>query len=67
VGSQGAAVYAGAELASDRITTINQALEYLGVQAQLGSDEFDTVGLSRHRSMPEYLSRYVDMAEELGV
>jgi hypothetical protein len=67
VGSQGAGVYRGAELASDRITAINQALQYLGVKAQKGYDEFDTVGLGGHRSMPDYLHKYVEMADELGV
>jgi hypothetical protein len=67
VGSQGAAVYSGAELASDRITAINGALAYLGVKAELGQDEFDTVGLGRHRSMPDYLDKYREMADELGV
>lgn len=67
VGSQGAGVYRGAELASNQITTINQALEYLGVKAPKGYDEFDTVGLGGHRSMPDYLDKYVEMADELGV
>ncbi len=67
MGSQGAAVYCGTELVSNEITTINQALGYLGVVAQGDCDEFDTVGLDRHRSMPEYISKYVEMADELGV
>jgi hypothetical protein len=67
VGSQGAGVYRGVELASYEITTINEALRYLGVKAQEGCDEFDTVGLGGHRSMPDYLGKYVEMADELGV
>ena len=32
-----------------------------------GEDEFATVGLGRHRRSPEYLDRYVDLCDELGV
>ena len=28
-------------------------------------DEFDTVGLRNYRSMPEYLDKYIDLAEQL--
>jgi hypothetical protein len=33
---------------------INQALRFLGVTASNGHDEFDTVGLGRHRSTEEW-------------
>lgn len=46
---------------------INNALRTLGVQAFDGVDEFDVVGLGEHRSTPEYLDRYVQLCEDLGV
>ncbi|NKY35643.1 hypothetical protein HGA13_21585 [Nocardia speluncae] len=49
------------------VDNINSALRVLGVVAAQGSDEFDTVGLSGHRSTPDYLDRYVDLCEDLGV
>lgn len=67
IGDQWALVYCGDRLADDRITQISPALKFLGVQRQDGMDEFDTVGLSKYRSMPEYLDRYIDLAERLGV
>jgi hypothetical protein len=66
-GDQWALVYRGACLASERITQISPALKFLGVKHQDGIDEFDTVGLGNYRSMPEYLDKYVDRAEQLGV
>jgi hypothetical protein len=36
---------------------INQALRFLGVEAQDGKDEFDTVGLGRHRLTDMWLKR----------
>jgi len=49
------------------VRTVNEALRALGVLAEPGSDEFDTVGLAAHRSTPEYLERYIDLCDELGV
>lgn len=46
---------------------INDALRALGATAAEGLDEFDTVGLDAHRSPPDYLDRYVDLCDELGV
>ncbi|MFQ6227733.1 hypothetical protein [Nocardia sp. NPDC002869] len=46
---------------------INSALRVLGVVADPGSDEFDTVGLAGRRSTPDYLDRYVELCDELGV
>jgi hypothetical protein len=46
---------------------INEALRALGVRAGAGQDEFDTVGLVAHRMSPEYLDRYEDLCEELGI
>jgi hypothetical protein len=37
------------------ITAINQALHVLGVTKQESYDEFDTVGLGRHRNTEEWL------------
>ncbi|WP_306363366.1 hypothetical protein [Nocardia sp. CC227C] len=49
------------------VNSINTALRALGVRATAGSDEFDTVGLAAHRSTPDYLDRYIDLCDELGV
>lgn len=66
-GKQYANVFYGNQLASKEVTNINQALFFLGVVAKEGLDEFDTVGLNRYRSQPDYLEKYVDLVEELGV
>ena len=67
VGEQWALVYQGICLANDSITQISPALQFLGVKHQNEMDEFDTVSLGNYRSMPEYLDKYVAMAEQLGV
>lgn len=54
VGSQVAVAYRnGAPLDTDG--TINDALRALGVVGRDGQDEFDTLGLGRHRGIPEPL------------
>ena len=67
IGNQYANVYKGETLLDSKIKTINHALYFMGVQSKKGMDEFDTVGLANHRSEPEYLGKYCDLAEELGV
>jgi hypothetical protein len=64
MGQQFASVYKNETLVSESITTINQALEYLGVKRKEGLDEFDTVGLGKIRSQPEILDKYYDLCEE---
>jgi hypothetical protein len=46
---------------------INQVLQALGVVADPGKDEFDTLGLAAHRHPPEYLHKYEDLCDEIGV
>ncbi|MGW0181263.1 hypothetical protein [Nocardia sp. NPDC003345] len=46
---------------------INDALRTLGVAADQGLDEFDTVGLGDQRATPDYLYRYESLCDELGV
>lgn len=67
MGDQWAQVYRGEEAADPSITAISPALRWLGVAADPGRDEFDTVGLTDIRHTPESLDRYVDLCEELGV
>lgn len=67
VGEQWAQVYQGTQLADPHIYSINDALKFMGIVAASGRDEFDTVGLQRIRENPEYLEKYIDLAEELGV
>ncbi|WP_420553491.1 hypothetical protein [Tenacibaculum aiptasiae] len=66
-GIQSANVYLKDKIADFEIKTINQALKYLGVKRGNKTDEFDTVRLSEHRTTPEYLDKYYDLADELGV
>lgn len=47
--------------------SINEALRALGVSRRKGVDEFDTGGLGADRHSPEYLERYVELCNELGV
>lgn len=62
--SQWALVYRGVLLADDQIKQISSALKkFLGVRCRAGMDEFDTVGLANYRSLPEYLEKYMDLAE----
>ncbi len=49
------------------VRLINDALHALGVRPAEGLDEFDTVGLGGHRSTPDYLDRYEDLCDELGI
>ena len=61
-GQQFAHVYRGGKNVDPAgIRTINQALNYLGVTAQSGKDEFDTAGLSQVRQQPDHLDKYADM------
>ncbi len=63
-GDQVAAVYRkGVEeplFASQRVRrgAINDALRKIGVRACKGMDEFDTLGLGRHRDFDHYFERY---------
>ena len=54
VGWRQGALRHGPVVASD---AINQALRFLGVEAAEGQDEFDTVGLGRHRATHEWERR----------
>ncbi len=67
IGNQYANVYKKRTLIDSKIKTINQALFFMGVDKRKGMDEFDSIGLSNHRSEPEYLEKYYDLADELGV
>jgi hypothetical protein len=67
VGNQFANVFINSNNADKDITKINQALRHLGVLAKNGQDEFDTIGLDKIRSQPDYLEKYVELADEYGV
>jgi hypothetical protein len=67
MGFQWANVFSGSTNADRTVETINQALKYLGVNAKSELDEFDTVGLSKIRTQPEFLEKYRDLYEELGL
>ena len=65
-GDQASAVYRkGRDLplfASDRVPhgAINEALKVIGVRAEAGADEFDTLGLGAYRNFEEYFDHYYD-------
>jgi hypothetical protein len=42
-------------------------LRALGIARRSDLDEFDTVGLSRHRSSPRHLDRYVALCDDFDV
>lgn len=68
IGSQFANAYLGHEVIDKEVTTINQALQVLGViPTDSRVDEFDTVGLGKYRSAPDHLDKYGDLTEELGL
>lgn len=64
IGSQFASVYKNETLVGRKITTINQALAYLGVMRKNELDEFDTVGLVNIRSQPDILDKYSELCEK---
>jgi len=66
-GEQFANVYQGDKNVDLEINRISKALKYLGVKNKSPHDEFDTVGLGKYRSNPNYLDKYGDLADELGV
>lgn len=51
----------------DRAIFKYEALKYLGVEKGEHHDEFDAVGLGKYRSNPDYLEKYRDLADELGI
>ena len=67
VGYQYANVFKNNTNADKKVKTINQALRHLGVPANDSQDEFDTVGLNKIREQPNFLEKYIDIAEEYGV
>ena len=66
-GNQWANVYCDGKLLDKNILWINDALRFLGVKKAAKLDEFDTVGLSNHRSTPDYLDKYFDLVDEFDV
>ncbi|RTQ49185.1 hypothetical protein EJV47_13645 [Hymenobacter gummosus] len=61
-GEQYAAVYEGDQTIMPATRGgINAALRLLGVQRQGWLDEFDTIGLGKHRSFDGYFERYYDL------
>ncbi|GAA2908919.1 hypothetical protein GCM10010517_75370 [Streptosporangium fragile] len=67
VGGQWAAAFAGERRLTTDGASINEALAALGVRASASMDEFDVIGLGEFRSNPDYLDRYADLCDELGV
>lgn len=66
-GCQWAVAFQGTRRLTGDQTSVNAALRALGVRAVPPADEFDTVGLGAHRHNPEYLDRYQDLCDRLGV
>lgn len=67
MGTQHALVFQGIQSVPDPTKSVNSALRLLGVKADPNRDEFDTVGLGKHRSNPDFLEKYSTLAEELDV
>ena len=67
IGSQWARLYSGHDLIEKQINSISEALRFLGVIAKPGLDEFDTVGLDKIRSLPDYLEKYGDWNSDLDL
>ncbi|GIH94256.1 hypothetical protein ACFFMN_06025 [Planobispora siamensis] len=67
MGSQWGVAFAGERRLTGDEASINEALAALGVRASDSMDEFDTIGLGGFRSNPDYLDRYADLCDELGV
>lgn len=66
-GYQYATILRGRHSIETNVETINDALKYLGVEAQDGKDEFETVGLSEYRDTPDHIRKYEDLCDELGL
>ena len=66
-GEQFANVFKGDKNVNLEIRTISNALKYLGVEKGNHHDEFDAIGLVNYRSNPNYLDKYREIADELGV
>lgn len=47
--------------------SVNDVLRGLGVQRSKELDEWDTVGLVKHRSSPGHLEKYAELCEEMGI
>jgi hypothetical protein len=67
IGNQYANIYKGKEHINLKINTISQALKYFGVKKGNHHDEFDAIGLGKYRVNPDFLEKYQDLADELGV
>lgn len=67
MGEQYACVYEGETIVPMKGTTINEALQLLGVLRLQDLDEFDTLGLSNYRRTPKYLDKYCDLVEKLDL
>lgn len=64
LGKQNANAFKNSINVDKSIRTINQALKYLGFIANKGLDEFDTIGLDKIRSQPDFLERYRQLVDE---
>lgn len=65
MGDQFANIYRNDQNVDPSFNTINDVLNYLGVDRGNHLDEFDAVGLGRYRSNPGYLDKYQKLLEEL--
>jgi hypothetical protein len=66
-GEQWACTFTGERRETGENATINDVLRMLGVVREAARDEFDIVGLGKHRRSPRHLERYVALCDELGV
>jgi hypothetical protein len=66
-GEQWAVAFQGRRRLSVECWSVNRALELFGIEARAGRDAWDVFGLASVRSNPGYLTRYVQLCDELGV
>lgn len=66
-GSQYANAFQNEKNLDTKLDTISKVLRQLGVQKGGFFDEFDALGLGELRSNPDYLEKYRDLCEDLGL
>lgn len=67
MGSQYANVFQNEKNLDLQLDTISKVLKQLGVKKGGSFDEFEALGLGKLRSNPDYLEKYRDLCENLGL
>ena len=67
IGNQYASVYRYKDNIDKNAKTINNVLVHLGVIRNGQLDEFDTIGLDKIRTQPDFLEKYVELADKYRI